>query len=127
MYWLTTEDVRSRYRQPAKLMRVRDLTPDTPSPVRIMCIIVEAHPGVALVQDIIGEPAKQGSIRIDVDGQLKIAEKYMLIGDVKMTTGDTGKELRLIVSSSHNINTLDVKLYKEAQESTERVNRSFVG
>ncbi len=114
MYWLTTEDVRNRYRQPAKLVRVRDLTPDTPNPVRIMCIVVEAHPGVALVQDIIGEPAKQGSIRIDVDGQLKIAEKYMLIGDVKMTTGAAGKELRLIVSTIHNINTLDVKLYKEA-------------
>ena len=51
----------------------------------------------------------------------------MLIGDVKMTTGAAGKELRLIVSTIHNINTLDVKLYREALKSTERVNRTSVG
>ena len=117
---------RGQYRRHASLKRVRELTADTQNPVRIVCIVVQARDGVALVQDIMDTPGKQGSIHVDVAGQLVIAEKYILIGDVKMVTGPDGKELRMVVSSSHNIDGLDVKLYKEALQSTERINRAFV-
>ena len=124
---LATEESNIGRRKHASLKRVKELSADTPGPVRILCIVVEAVDGAALVQDIMDAPGKQGSIRVNVEGQLAIAEKYMLIGDVKMTTGPDGKELRLVVSSSYNINSLDIKAYKEALASEERINQAFVG
>jgi hypothetical protein len=89
---------------------------------------VEAKEGVALVQDIMDDPDKQGSIHVDFPDNrlLKIAEKYILIGDVGMVASPDGKELRMVVSTSHNINGLDVRLYKEALKSTENLNRASV-
>lgn len=89
--------------------------------------MVESRNGMALVQDIMDEPGKQGSIYVDVADKLATTEKYMLIGNVRMVTGPDGKELRVMVSSSYNINGLDVRLYKEALLTTERLNRTFVG
>lgn len=123
---LATEESSIRRRRFASLKRVKELAPDTKGPVRIICIVVEAAEGAALVQDIMDVPGKQGSIRIDVEGQLAIAEKYMLIGDVRLTTGPDGKELRLIVSSSYNINSVDIKAYKESLTLEERINQAFV-
>jgi len=123
---LALEESKTRRRRHASLKRVKELTAETEGPVRIICIVVEAKEGVALVQDVMDVPGKQGSIRIDVEGQLAIAEKYMLIGDVKMTTGPDGKELRFIVSSYHNINKLDIKAYKESLALQERINQAFV-
>ena len=118
-----TEEPKTRRRVYAKLRTVNSLTPDTPNPVRLICIVVEAQPGAALIQDIIDKPGEQGSMRVTVDdGQtLSVAEKYLLIGDVSMTSGPDGKELRLFVSTAYNINSLDVKLYKESIELEERL------
>lgn len=123
---LATEESNIRRRGHASLKRIKELAADTPGPIRIVCIVVEAKEGAALVQDIMDAPGKQGSIRVNVEGQLAVAEKYMLIGDVKMTTGPDGKELRLIVSSSYNINSMDIKAYKEALTLEERINQAFV-
>jgi hypothetical protein len=111
----------------AKLTTVTSLTPDTPNPVRILCIVVEAQPGAALVQDIIDEPGKQESIQVSVDGTLSVAEKYILLGDVKVASSNGGKELRLFASHAYNVNSLDVKLYKEALDLEERVNQAITG
>ena len=124
---LAVEESNIRRQRHASLKKIKELTAETQGPVRIVCIVVEAKEGVALVQDVMDAPGKQGSIRVDVDGQLAIAEKYMLIGDVKMTTGPDGKELRLIVSSYHNINKMDIKAYKESLALQERINQAFVG
>ncbi|MFW9849099.1 MAG: hypothetical protein ACFFF4_08160 [Candidatus Thorarchaeota archaeon] len=113
---MTEEERQFQRRKTAKLMTVNSLTADTPNPVRILCIVVEAQSGAALVQDIIDKPGEQGSIQVNVDGTLSVAEKYILIGDI---TG--GKELRLNVSHAYNVNSLDVKLYKEALSLEERV------
>jgi hypothetical protein len=118
---LTEEQRTFRRRAVAKLRTVKSLTPDTPNPVRILCIVVEAQEGAALVQDITDEPGKQGSLQVSVNGILSVAEKYLLIGDVIVATGSGGKELRLNASYAYNVNSLDVKLYKEALNLEERV------
>ena len=123
---LASEESSIRRRRHASLKRVKELSSDTQNPVRIVCIVVEATEGAALVQDIMDAPGRQGSIRVNVEGQLAVAEKYMLIGDVKMTTGPDGKELMLVVSSSYNINSLDIKAYKEALVLEERINQEFI-
>ncbi|MFW9918337.1 MAG: hypothetical protein ACFFED_01955 [Candidatus Thorarchaeota archaeon] len=123
---MASEKSYMRKRRHASLKRVKDLRIDTPGPIRVICIVVEAVDGVALVQDIMDIPGKQGTIRVNVEGQLAVAEKYMLIGDVKMTTGPDGKDLRLSVSSSYNINALDIKAYKESLTLEERINQAFV-
>ncbi|MCK5151399.1 MAG: hypothetical protein KAQ65_06155 [Candidatus Thorarchaeota archaeon] len=121
---MTEEERKFRRRRVAKLRTVNSFTPDTSNPVRIICIVVEAQSGAALVQDIIDEPGKQGSIQVSVDGTLSVAEKYILIGDVQMTSGSEGKELRLFASHAYNVNSLDVKLYKEALNLERRVNQA---
>ena len=121
---LTEEERKFRRRRVAKLRTVNSFAPDTSNPVRILCIVVEAQSGAALVQDIIDEPGKQGSIQVSVDDTLSVAEKYILIGDVQMTSGSEGKELRLFASHAYNVNSLDVKLYKEALNLERRVNQA---
>ena len=124
---MTEEERIFTRRKVAKLTTVNSLTPDTPNPIRILCIVVEAQPGAALVQDIIDEPGKQGSIQVSVDGTLSVAEKYILLGDVKIVADNGGKELRLFASHAYNVNTLDVKLYKEALNLDKRVNQAIAG
>ena len=111
----------------AKLTTVKSLTQDTPNPVRILCIVVEAQPGAALVQDIIDEPGKQGSIQVSVDETLSVAEMYILLGDVRVVADNGGKELRLFASHAYNVNGLDVKLYKEALDLEKRINQAIAG
>ncbi len=123
---MASEESSTRRRRHASLKKVKELSSDTQNPVRIVCIVVEATEGAALVQDIMDAPGRQGSIRVNIEGQLAVAEKYMLIGDVKMTTGPDGKELMLVVSSSYNINSLDIKAYKEALVLEERINQEFI-
>ncbi|MFW9909749.1 MAG: hypothetical protein ACFFEF_14350, partial [Candidatus Thorarchaeota archaeon] len=118
---MTEEESRFQKRRHARLCTINSLTSETPNPVRILCIVVDAQPGAALVQDIIDAPDKQGSIRVVVDQELSVAEKYVLLGDVKMMSSQEGKELRLIVFSAINVNSLDVKLYKQSLELEQRL------
>jgi hypothetical protein len=112
--------------KPAKLITVRSLSADTENPVKIMGIVVEAQPGIALVQDILDDVDNAGSIWAIVEGMLEIAQKYILIGDVtEKKTSDDDKELRLAVSLSYNIDSLDIALYKETLELEEKVNQAL--
>jgi hypothetical protein len=120
---LTEEKRTYRPRAAAVLHKIRDLSGDTPNPVRVMVIVVESVPGEALVQDILDEMGKQASLRATLEQTLEIAQKYILIGNLQVESGDEGKELRLLVSSVNNVNSLDIKLYKEVLELEERVNR----
>ncbi len=91
-----------------------------------MGIVVEAQPGIALVQDILDDVDNAGSIWAIVEGMLEIAQKYILIGDVtEKKTSDDDKELRLAVSLSYNIDSLDIALYKETLELEEKVNQAL--
>jgi len=122
-----SEEPKFKRRKYAKLRTIRSLTPDTSNPVRIICIVVEAQTGAALIQDIMDEPDNQGSMMISVDEKLTVAEKYILIGDVKMTSGPDGKELRLIVSYTYNVNSLDIRLYKQTLKLEESINQVSAG
>jgi hypothetical protein len=93
--------------------------------VRIICIVVESTPGLALVQDIYDEVGKAKQIRALVEGNLEVAQKYILIGSMTEKNGPKGKELMLAASQTLNINSLDIKEFKEALELEERVSRAM--
>ncbi len=111
--------------KPAKLVTVRSLSANTENPVKIMGIVVEAQPGIALLQDIFDDVDNAGSIWAIVEGTLEIAQKYILIGDVTEKKTSDGNELRLAVSLSYNIDSLDIALYKETLELEEKVNQAL--
>ncbi len=100
----------------APLMRVRNLSADIPGSVRILGIVLRPDSGSALVQDIYDDVDKAKSIWVLVEGTLVADEKYLLIGNIIERKTSGGKEIRLDVSIAHNINSLDIKLYKEAME-----------
>ena len=97
---MLTEDRKFPRKRFAPLVTVSSLTADTPNPVKILCIVVEAQQGAALVQDILDTAGQQASIQVSVDSNLSIAQKYMLIGDVKEERSSDRKLLRLIASSA---------------------------
>ena len=111
-----TEDRKFPRKKYAPLVTVRSLSADTPNPVKILCIVVEAQQGAAYVQDIFDKAGEQASIQVTVDGTLEVAQKYMLIGDVKEERGSDRKLLRLITSSAYNVDSLDIGLFKETIE-----------
>jgi hypothetical protein len=107
--------------QSAPLMRVRDLSGGTSGPVKVLVSVLKADPGVALVQDIFDDVEKAASIRTIVEGTLNVDEKYLLVGTVTEKKKGKGKEIRLKVTIAHNVNSLDIKLYKEVRNLEERV------
>ena len=90
-----------------------------------MGIVVEAQPGIALVQGILDDVDNAGSIWAIVEGTLEVAQKYILIGDVTEKKTQNDNELRLAVSLAYNIDSLDIALFKETLELEERVNQAL--
>ena len=121
-----TEEKKYPRAKPAKLTTVRSLSADTEGPVKIMGIVVEAQPGIALVQDILDDDVDHaGSIWAIVEGTLEVTQKYILIGDITEKKSSDGNELRLAVSLSYGIESLDIALYKETLGLEEKVNQSL--
>ena len=120
-----TEEKKYPRAKPAKLVTVRSLSADTENPVKIMGIVVEAQPGIALVQDILDDVDNAGSIWAMVEGTLEVAQKYILIGDVTEKKASDGNELRLSVSLSYSIDSLDIALYKETLGLEEKVDQAL--
>ena len=115
-------------KKPSKLTTIRNLSADTSGPVRIMGIVVDSSPGFAVIQDIYDDDVKKaGKIQVSVEGSLELSKKYLLIGEVTEKTTDDGKELRLNVSLVHDIDNLDLALYKEVQDMEEKVTRTISG
>jgi hypothetical protein len=115
-------------RKPSKLTTIRDLSADTSGPVRILGIVVDASPGIAVVQDIYDEDVKNaGKIQVSVEEPLELSKKYLFIGEVTEKTTDDGKELRLNASIAHDIDTLDIAIYKEVQDMEGKVTRTMSG
>ena len=90
-----------------------------------MGIVVEAQPGIALLQDILDNVDNAGSIWAIVEGMLEVAQKYILIGDITEKKTQDGNELRLAVSLAYNIDSLDIALYKETLKLEEKVNQAL--
>jgi hypothetical protein len=111
-----TEEKKFPRIKPAKLSTVQSLSAQTQGPVKIIGIVIEASPGMALIQDIFDDVDKAGKIIVTVEGTLNETEKYILIGDITEKDGKKGKELRLAANLVYNVNDLDIKTYKEALE-----------
>lgn len=93
-----------------------------------MGIVVDASPGLAVVQDIYDDDVKKaGKIHVSIEGTLELSKKYLFIGEVTEKTTDDGKELRLNASIAHDIDELDIALYKEVQDMEEKVTRAMSG
>ena len=120
-----TEEKKYPRAKPAKLVTVRSLSAETENPVKIMGIVVEAQPGIALVQDILDDVDNAGSIWAMVEGTLEVAQKYILIGDVTEKKASDDNELRLSVSLSYSIDSLDIALYKETLGLEEKVDQAL--
>ena len=112
-------------RKSAKMVTIRSLSADTEGPVRIMGIVIEASPGVSLVQDVYDNVEDAAKIIVTVEGTLNVDEKYLLVGEVTEKSSSDGKELRLAASLAYNINRLDTKLYKQAIEMEDEVLRAL--
>ena len=122
-----TEERKFPRRKPAKLTTIRDISPDVDTPVRIMAIVVESKPGVALVQDRYEDDVENaGTIVVSVEGTLDVGETYVLLGEVTEKSGPDGKELRLAVSLAHKISGLDVKLYKQVVEMESTIVQALI-
>lgn len=102
--------------KPAELRTIRSLGSDTKDPVRIMCFVIEAQTGVALVQDIYDNVDEATTIKVFVEGTLQVDNKYILIGTVTEKSTKDGSELVFNSTLAHNIDKLEIKLYKEALE-----------
>jgi hypothetical protein len=103
------------HRQPSRLTKIRDLTPDTKSPVRILCIVIQSKPGFALVQDLLHDNVDEAQvISVLVEGKLTVNEKYLLIGEVTERKSNGEKTLVFSASLAHNINKLDITAFKDA-------------
>jgi hypothetical protein len=123
-----TEERKFTPRKPSKLTTIRNLSVDTSGPIRIMGIVVDVSPGLAVVQDIYDDDVKKaGKIQVSVEQSLELKKKYLIIGEVTEKTTDDGKELRLNASLVHDIDTLDIALYKEVQDMEEKVTRTMSG
>jgi len=123
-----TEEKNFPRKKPSKLTTIRNLSADTSGPVRIMGIVVDASPGFAVIQDIYDDDIKKaGKIQVSVEGSLELKKRYLFIGEVTEKTVDGGKELRLNASIAHDIDTLDVALYKEVRDLEGKVTRTMSG
>ncbi|MFW9805752.1 MAG: hypothetical protein ACFFFK_03365 [Candidatus Thorarchaeota archaeon] len=122
---MTEEKTFSR-RKPSKLTTIRNLSSETSGPVRIMGIVVDASPGLVLVQDIYDDDVKKaGKIQVSIEGTLELQKRYLFIGEVTEKTGDEGKELRLNALLAYDIDDLNIPLYKEVQDIGEKVTKTM--
>lgn len=103
--------------KPARLTTIRELKPALKGPVRIMCIVIEAQTGVAIVQDIYDDVEKAASIKVIFDGDLEPEKRYLLLGALTEKSTSSGKELILNATLAYNIDTFDIKKYKEALDT----------
>ena len=120
-YILAEKERRFPRTEPSRLATIRSLKSDIKGLVRIFCIVVEAREGAALVQDIYDDIDKAGSIRVNVEGTLEVGQKYVLIGSISEKPTDDGTEFILTATLAHNVDSLDIKLYKEALSMESKV------
>lgn len=123
-----TEEKKFTRRKASKLTTIRNISPSIDGPVRVLGIVVDSSPGAALVQDLYdSEVDKAGSIWISVEGTLELKKKYLIIGDVTIKTTKDKKEARLNATIVHDIDNLDIAMYKEILEMEDEVLKTMKG
>jgi len=122
------EEKKFTRRKAAKLTTIRNISPSTEGLVRVLGIVVDSSPGTALIQDLFdSEVDKAGSIWVSVEGTLEMKKKYMIIGEVTTKTTDDSQEARLNALIAHDVDTLDIGLYKEVLEMEDAVRKAMSG
>lgn len=123
-----TEEKKFSRRKAAKLTTIRNISPSIDGPVRVLGIVVDSSPGTALIQDLYdSDVEKAGSILVSVEGTLEVKKKYLIIGEVTTKTVDDSQEIRLNASIAHDVDTLDVAMYKEVVEMEDVVKKAMSG
>ena len=123
-----TEEKKFSRRKAAKLTTIRNISPSIDGPVRVLGFVVDSSPGTALIQDLYdSDVEKAGSILVSVEGTLEVKKKYLIIGEVTTKTVDDSQEIRLNASIAHDVDTLDVAMYKEVVEMEDVVKKAMSG
>jgi len=123
-----TEEKKTTRKRPSKITTIRNISLSIDGPVRVLGIVVDSSPGAALVQDLYdSEVDKAGSIWVSVEGTLELKKKYLIIGDVTTKTVKKKKEPRLNAIIVHDIDKLDIGLYKEILEMEDEVLKTMSG
>ena len=123
-----TEEKKTIRKKSSKLTTIRNISPSIDGPVRVLGIVVDSSPGAALVQDLYDSDVdKAGSIWVSIEGTLELKKKYLIIGDVTTKTTKSSKEARLNATVIHDIDKLDIGLYKEILEMEDEVLKTMSG
>ena len=123
-----SEEKKTIRKKASKLTTIRDIAPEMDGPVRVLGIVIDASPGAALIQDLYdSEVDKAGTIWVSVEGTLETKKKYLIIGDVTTKTTKDQKEARLNANIVHDIDNLDIGLYKEILEMEDEVQKTMSG
>jgi hypothetical protein len=121
-----TEEKKFNRKKPSRLTTIREISPSVKGPIRILGRVVDSQPGSALVQDLLEKDTKKaGSIWITVEGTLELKKKYLIIGEVTEKTDGDAKILWLNANLVHDIDTLDIPLYRETLELEEKVTKTL--
>jgi hypothetical protein len=121
-----TEEKKFNRKKPSQLTTIREISKSANGPVRILGIVIDSQPGSALVQDLFDRDVKKaGSIWITVEGVLEPKKRYLIIGDVTEKTDGDAKIPWLNATLVHDIDKLDIPLYKEILELEERVTKTL--
>ncbi|TFG32322.1 hypothetical protein EU527_10380 [Candidatus Thorarchaeota archaeon] len=115
-----TEDKKFIRKKAAHITTIRDL-PTKKNPVRVLGIVIDSQPGAALIQDLYDDVSKAQKIWVATEGTLEPKKKYLIIGEVTEKTDSEKKEHRLNATLVHDIDTLDIALYKEILELEDQV------
>lgn len=122
------EEKKTIRKKASKLTTIRDISPSSEGPVRVLGIVVDASPGAALVQDLYDPDIDNaGKIWLSVEGTLELKKKYLIIGDVTTKTTKDTQEARLNATIVHDIEQLDIGLYKEILEMEDEVQKTMSG
>jgi hypothetical protein len=122
------EEKKTVRKKTSKLTTIRDISTSTDGPVRVLGIVVDANPGAALIQDLYDSDVdKAGRIWVSVEGTLELKKKYLIIGDVTTKTSKDTKEARLNATIVHDIDQLDIGMYKEILEMEDEIKKTMSG
>jgi len=122
------EEKKTVRKKTSKLTTIRDISSSTDGPVRVLGIVVDASPGAAFIQDLYDSDVDNaGRIWVSVEGTLELEKKYLIIGDVTTKTTKDTKEARLNATIVHDIDQLDIELYREILEMEDEVNKTMSG
>lgn len=123
-----TEEKKNLRNKASKLTTIRNISPSIDGPVRVLGIVVDSSLGTALIQDLYdSEVDKAGSIWVSVEGTLELKKKYLIIGEVTTKTSKDTKEARLNATIVHDIDNLDIEMYKEILEMEDEVQKTMSG